>query len=174
MVYWNLERSALCRNSAYHRNISPRATSPRPSPGSCRVSATGCRTRSFWASRARARPSRWPTSSRSCSARHLSSPTTRYWRRSSVRSSASSSRTMPWSTLSPITIITSRRLTSPPPIPISPRTPPSTRRSTACATRPRRPFWSGGTSSSWQASPASTPWETQRSTRAWPFHFAPA
>ena len=50
-----------------------------------------------------------------------------------------------WSTLSPTTTTTSRRPTSPRRTPILKRTPPSTTRSTSCATAPPVPFPSGGT-----------------------------
>ena len=51
-------------------------------------------------------------------------------------------RTMPWSTSSVITIITSPKPIFPPRTPISPRTPRSTIPSIRCGMRPRRPCWS--------------------------------
>ena len=51
---------------------------------------------------------------------------------------------------------------SPARIPILKRTAPSTMRSTACATRPRRRCRSGGMLSSWRRCPASTRWRPHR------------
>ena len=58
--------------------------------------------------------------------------------------------------------------------PILKRTAPSTTRSTACAIRRRRLCLSGGTSSLWRRSPASTPWATPSTTAAWSSACAPA
>ncbi len=58
--------------------------------------------------------------------------------------SARFSPTMRWSILSATTTTTSRKPTSPAPIPILKRTAPSTTRSTVCATRLRRHFRNGG------------------------------
>ena len=57
--------------------------------------------------------------------------------------------------------------TSQAPIPTLKRTAPSTMRSTACATRPRRRFRSGGMSSLWHRCPVSTLWVTPSITAAW-------
>ena len=59
-------------------------------------------------------------------------------------------------------------------IPILKRTAPSTMRSTACATRPRRRCRSGGMLSSWRRCPASTRWATPSTTAAWSSACAPA
>ena len=63
---------------------------------------------------------------------------------------------------------TSPRRTSLPRTPSSKRTPPSTTRSTACATAPPRGWPSGATWSSSPRSAASTVWATRRNTRASP------
>ena len=81
--------------------------------------------------------------------------TTRRWPRSYAANSRSFSRKTRWNILSPIMTTISRRPICPRPTPISKRTPPSTTRSTSCATPPPRRCRSGGMSSSSPASPAS-------------------
>ena len=113
-------------------------------PEAIEALAEGCgaatATRRCSASRARARPSRWPTSSSACSGRRWSSRTTRPWRPSSAASSGSSSPTTRSSTSSATTTTTSPRPTSRAPTPTSRRTRRSTTRSTGCATpRPGAP-----------------------------------
>ena len=81
---------------------------------------------------------------------------------------ASFFRTMRWNISSPTMTTISRRPIFPRPTPLLKRTPPSTRRSTSCATPPRRPFLSVGTSSSWRRCPAFTAWATPRSIPSWP------
>ena len=87
------------------------------------------------------------------------------WRRSSTASSRASFPTTRWNISSPTTITTSPRPMCRARTPISRRNPPSTSRSTACATRPRARCWSATTSSSSPPSPASTVSARSRPTR---------
>ena len=148
LVQWMQSSGAeghRCRNLKLFLNISPPATSRRPSrpcPGGWRW---GWTSRPCWASPARARPSPWPRSLSRSSAPPWCWPTIRPWPPSCAPSSGSFSPTTRWSISSPTTTTTSRRPTSPIRIPSLRRTPPSTRRSTACACPPPPPCWSAGT-----------------------------
>ena len=133
-----------CQIFRWYRNTGPRAISRRPLrpwPGGWRWA---CRSRPCWGSRARARPSPWPRPLNASSAQPWSWPTIRPWQPSSAPNSGSFSPTTRWSILSPTTTTTSRRPIFPTPTPISRRMPPPTMRSTACASRPPAPCWSGG------------------------------
>ena len=111
-------------------------TSQQPSTFCAGGLRKGSPIRFFSGSPARARPSPWPRSLLKPAGRPWSWPPTRPWPPNSMPSSRSCFPQTRWSISSATTTITSPRRTSPRRIPISRRTPPSTRPSTRCATPP--------------------------------------
>ena len=162
------------KNLNWCPRISPPATSPRPLKRWWRGCSGVTAARPCWALPAAARLLPWPTSSPGATGPRWCWPTTKRWQPSCAPSSARFSPTMRWSILSATTTTTSRKPTSPAPIPILKRTAPSTTRSTVCATRLRRRFPSGGTSLLWHRCPASTHWATPLTTAAWSSVCGPA
>ena len=117
--------------------------------------------------RGRGRPSRWRRSSKRCSVRRSSFLRIRRWPHRRRVNSRISSLTMRCTTSFPTMTTTSRSPMCRRRIPISRRIRHAMRRSTACATRRRWRFSSGGMSSSWHRCPVSTVWVIRRTTALW-------